>query len=121
MSAFVNEVTDSNFEAEVLKSAQPVLVDFWAEWCGPCQRLAPTVESLAEQYQDKAKVVKLDVDQNNNSATSFGVRGIPTLILFRDGQEVERIVGVPSNPKAFISEMLDKHLSQNGDKANKSE
>jgi thioredoxin len=114
MSAFVNEVNDTNFEAEVLKSTQPVLVDFWAEWCGPCKRIAPTVESIAEKYQGRAKVVKLNVDENDNSPISFGIKGIPTLILFRDGKEVERIVGAPQNAKEFLSEILDKYLPRNG-------
>jgi thioredoxin len=121
MSELVNEVNDANFEAEVLKASGPVLVDFWAEWCGPCKRIAPTVESIADKYQGKAKVVKLNVDEDNGRASSFGVRGIPTLILFQNGQEVERIVGVPSNPKEFISEMLDKHLSHDGDHGDRSE
>src|SRR5215813_4205347 len=117
MSGIVNEVNDANFESEVLESAQPVLVDFWAEWCGPCKRIAPTVESIAEKYQGRAKVVKLNVDENGTRPSSLGVRGIPTLILFRDGKEVERIVGAPQNAKEFLSEMLDKHLPQNGHKA----
>jgi thioredoxin 1 len=117
MSGFVNEVNDTSFEAEVLKSAQPVLVDFWAEWCGPCKRIAPTVESIAEKYQGRAKVVKLNVDENGNRPVSLGIKGIPTLILFRDGKEVERVVGAPQNAKEFLSELLDKHLPQNGQKA----
>lgn len=121
MSGFVNEVNDTNFEVEVLKSAQPVLVDFWAEWCGPCKRIAPTVESIAEKYQGRAKVVKLNVDENGVRPSSLGVRGIPTLILFRDGKEVDRIVGAPQNAKEFLSEMLDKHLPQNGQKEAASE
>jgi len=114
MSALVNEVNDTNFEAEVLKSSQPVLVDFWAEWCGPCKRIAPTIEAIAEKYQGRAKVVKLNVDENGERPSGLGVRGIPTLILFRDGNEVERIVGAPPNAKEFLSELLDKHLPQNG-------
>ncbi len=114
MSALVNEVNDTNFEAEVLKSSQPVLVDFWAEWCGPCKRIAPTIEAIAEKYQGRAKVVKLNVDENGSRPSGLGVRGIPTLILFRDGNEVERIVGAPPNAKEFLSELLDKHLPQNG-------
>jgi|SRR5215471_6589408 len=117
MSILVNEVNAEAFEAEVLKSSEPVLVDFWAEWCGPCKRIAPTVEAIAEKYQGKAKVLKMNVDENGEGMASFGIKGIPTLILFKNGQEVERIVGVPSNPKEFISEMLDKHLAHNGHKA----
>jgi thioredoxin 1 len=110
MSEFVTEVNDANFENEVLKSSQPVLVDFGADWCAPCRMLSPTVESVAEKYQGKAKIVKLNVDENINSSSNYGVKGIPTLILFRDGKEAERVVGVPSNAKDFISQMLDKHL-----------
>jgi thioredoxin 1 len=109
MSELVNEVNDANFETEVLKSSQPVLVDFWAAWCQPCRALEPTVESIAEKYKGKAKVVKLNVDENR-VASSSGIKGIPTLILFRDGEEIERIVGVPPNAKEFISQVLDKHL-----------
>jgi len=110
MNGFVTEVNDANFETEVLKSSQPVLVDFWAAWCGPCLTLAPTVDLVADKYQGKAKVVKLNVDENISSSSNYGVKGIPTLILFRDGKEAERVVGVPSNAKDYISQMLDKHL-----------
>ena len=110
MSELVNEVNDENFETEVLKSPEPVLVDFWAAWCQPCRLLAPTVEAIAEKYKGRAKVVKLNVDENNSRASSLGIKGIPTLILFRDGKEVERIVGLPQNAKEFISQMLDTHL-----------
>ena len=82
MSAYVSEVNDEDFESEVLKSSQPVLVEFWAEWCPPCKMLAPTVESLAEKYQDKLKVVKLNVDQGVDSSSRYGIKAIPTLILF---------------------------------------
>jgi len=110
MSEFVTEVNDTNFESEVLKSSQPVLVDFWASWCAPCRMLAPTVESVAEKYRGKAKIVKLNVDENISSSSNYGVKGIPTLILFRDGKEAERVVGVPPNAKDYISQMLDNHL-----------
>jgi thioredoxin 1 len=111
MSAFVSEVTDATFESEVLNASQPVLVDFWAAWCAPCRMLAPTVEAVAEKYQGRAKVVKLNVDENIDSSSRYGIKGIPTLILFRQGKEAERVVGVPANAKDFISQMLDKHLS----------
>jgi thioredoxin 1 len=110
MSEYVTEVNDANFESEVLKSSRPVMVDFGAVWCAPCRTLSPTVESVAEKYQGKAKIVKLNVDENVASSSSYGVKGIPTLILFRDGKEAERVVGVPPNAKDYISQMLDKHL-----------
>jgi thioredoxin 1 len=110
MSEIVNEVTDASFESEVLKSDQPVLVDFWAAWCAPCRMLTPTVEAIAEKYQGKAKVVKLNVDENVDSSSRYGIKGIPTLILFRGGKEADRVVGVPSNARDFISGMIDKQL-----------
>ena len=112
MSAFVSEVSDTNFENEVLNSRQPVLVDFWAAWCAPCRMLAPTVEAIAEQYQGHVKVVKLNVDENIDSSSRYGIKGIPTLILFRDGKEAERIVGVPPSAKDFIAKMFEKHLAE---------
>ena len=107
MSDFVSEVTDQNFEQEVIKSDRPVLVDFWAEWCQPCKMLAPTVESVAQKYADKAKVVKLNVD-DNVIAQRYGIKGIPTLILFKDGNEADRVVGTTS--KENISRMIDRAL-----------
>jgi len=103
----VKEVTDDSFEQEVLKSDKPVLVDFWAEWCGPCRMLAPTVDAIAEQYSDSAVVVKLNVDDNPSTAAAYGIRGIPTLILFSDGREVERVIGATS--KESISRLIEKH------------
>ena len=94
MSERVKEVTDNSFETEVLQSDKPVLVDFWAEWCGPCRMLAPTIEAVAEQYRSSASVVKLNVDDNPQSAANYGIKGIPTMILFNKGKEVERIVGL---------------------------
>ncbi len=111
MSEFVSEVTDGNWENEVLKSDQPVLVDFWAAWCGPCRMLAPTVDAVAEKFQGKAKVVKLNVDENVESPAKYGIRGIPTLILFKNGQEVDRHVGVPANAKDALSIMIEKQLA----------
>lgn len=111
MSEFVAEVTDAKWETEVLGSDQPVLVDFWAAWCGPCRLLAPTVESVAEKFQGKAKVVKLNVDENVESPAKYGIRGIPTLILFKGGQEVDRHVGVPANAKDAIANMIQKQLA----------
>jgi thioredoxin 1 len=108
MSEFVSEVSDQSFEQEVLKSEQPVLVDFWAEWCHPCKMLAPAVEQVAEKYQGRTKVVKLNVDDNNQTAQKCGIKGIPTLILFKGGSEAERVVGATS--KDNISRMIDRAL-----------
>ena len=108
MSDFVTEVTDQTFEQEVMKSERPVLVDFWAEWCQPCRMLAPTVESVAQKYADKAKVVKLNVDDSSVTAQRYGIKGIPTLILFKGGSEFERVVGTTS--KENISKMIDRSL-----------
>ena len=105
----LREVSDSSFEKDVLGSSKPVLVDFWAEWCAPCRMLAPTVEAVAQQYGETAAVVKLNVDDNPSTAQRYGIKGIPTLILFRDGKEVERVVGATS--KDSISKMIDKHVT----------
>ena len=105
----VREVSDSSFEKDVLGSGKPVLVDFWAEWCAPCRMLAPTVQAVAEHYGEAAAVVKLNVDDNPSTAQRYGIKGIPTLILFRDGKEVERVVGATS--KDSISKMIDKHVT----------
>ncbi|MHB8573397.1 MAG: thioredoxin [Candidatus Dormibacteria bacterium] len=94
----VVEVTDSNFEQEVLKSEVPVLVDFWAAWCGPCKMVAPIVEDLAVELAGRLKVTKLDVDANQVTASRFGVMGIPTLLIFKAGQPAERIVGYQPKP-----------------------
>ena len=108
MSEFVSEVTDQSFEQEVLKSEQPVLVDFWAEWCHPCKMLTPAVEQVAEKYQGKAKVVKLNIDDSGETPQRFGIKGIPTLIVFKGGAEAERVVGATS--KDNISRMIDRAL-----------
>jgi thioredoxin 1 len=100
------DVTDLNFEQEVLKSNIPALVDFWAAWCGPCRTVGPVVEELAGEYEGKVKVAKLNVDDNKQTPTRYGVRGIPTLMLFKDGQVVDQIVGAV--PKNRIKELLDK-------------
>lgn len=86
-------ITDQNFETEVLKSSQPVLIDFWAVWCGPCRAIAPIVEQLAGEYDGKVKIGKLDVDENPETAVKYGVRSIPTLLLFKNGQVVDTIIG----------------------------
>jgi thioredoxin 1 len=100
--------TDANFENDVLKCEQPVLVDFWAEWCGPCKALAPKLEEIATQYQGKLKIIKLDIDENQASPTTYGIRGVPTLILFKNGKQVEQIVG--NHPKENILAILARHL-----------
>ena len=109
MSEKVSSVTDSTFEKEVLQSSKPVLVDFWAEWCAPCRMLSPTIELIAEQYDSTASVVKVNVDDNTATAQRYGIKGIPTLILFSGGKEVERVVGATS--KDSISKMIEKHAS----------
>ncbi len=91
--ANVKEISAANFEKEVIQSSQPVLIDFWAPWCGPCKMLGPIVETLADENAGKISVTKLNVDENQSLATQFGVRGIPTLIFFKSGKEVKRIVG----------------------------
>lgn len=108
MSVKIDNVGDQNFEAEVLNSPIPVLVDFWAVWCGPCRMLAPVVEAVAEQYTGKVKVVKLNVDDNPTTAEKYGIRGIPTLLLFKEGVVRDQIVG--NNTQGNISRMLDNHL-----------
>lgn len=102
------EFTDSNFETDVLKSDVPVLVDFWAVWCGPCRLIAPVIEELAGEYEGKAKVGKLDVDNNQQSAINYGVRSIPTLLIFKGGKVVDTIIGAV--PKTNIVQKLNSHL-----------
>jgi len=108
MSEHVKDVSDTSFEADVLKADRPVLVDFWAQWCAPCRMLAPTVEAVAEKYAESASVVKLNVDDNPAISQRYGIKGIPTLILFKNGKEEERVVGATS--KEAISRMIDKHV-----------
>jgi thioredoxin 1 len=108
MSEHVKETSDGTFEDDVLKSDRPVLVDFWAAWCAPCRMLAPTVEAVAEKYASSASVVKVNVDDNPSVSQRFGIKGIPTLILFKNGKEEERVVGATS--EQAISRMLDKHV-----------
>ena len=102
------EVTDASFDQDVLKADQPVLVDFWATWCGPCRAIAPIVDELAKEYQGKVKIGKMDVDRNNATPMRYGVRGIPTLLVFKNGEVKEQIVGYV--PKEQIQKALDKHV-----------
>jgi thioredoxin 1 len=100
--------TDTTFDKDVLASDVPVLVDFWAEWCGPCRMMGPTIDQVATEYSGKIKVGKLDVDSNQQTASRYGIRGIPTLLLFKDGKIVEQKVGAIGKPE-FLK-MLEKHL-----------
>lgn len=109
MSEHIKEVNDDNFEQLVLRSETPVLVDFWAEWCAPCRALAPIVETVAGQYESAARVLKLNVDDNPVIARRYGIQGIPTLILFQNGEEKERVIGAASEDA--ISRMIRKHIS----------
>jgi len=100
--------TDANFEKEVLSSDIPVLVDFWADWCGPCKMVAPAVEELAAEYVGKAKIGKVDIDSNQNTAAKFGIRSIPSLLIFKEGKVIEQLVG--AMPKSAIQAKLDSVL-----------
>jgi thioredoxin 1 len=107
MSA-VTSVTDTSFEQEVLKAEVPVLVDFWAPWCGPCKAVAPVVEDLSKEYEGRIKVVKLNTDENPKTAQAYTIRGIPSLYLFKSGQVVEQVVGAV--PKATLATAINKHV-----------
>ncbi|MBW4660340.1 MAG: thioredoxin [Drouetiella hepatica Uher 2000/2452] len=102
------QVTDSSFKQEVLDSDVPVLVDFWAPWCGPCRMVAPVVEEIAEQFVGQIKVVKVNTDENPSVASQYGIRSIPTLMIFKDGQKVDMVVGAV--PKTTLATTLEKHL-----------
>jgi thioredoxin 1 len=104
----VVEVTDANFKTEVLESAQPVLVDFWAAWCGPCRAIAPHVESMATQYQGQIRVAKMDIDSSPRVPSEYGIRSIPSLLMFKGGQVVGQVVGAVPKPK--IEELVKKAL-----------
>lgn len=108
MSEFVKDVSDQDFDAEVLQSDKPVLVDFWAAWCAPCRMIAPTVDQVAQDYTGRAKVVKLNVDDNREISAKYNIRGIPTLLLFKDGEVKDQIVGATS--KDQISRVIDAQL-----------
>jgi len=102
-------VTENNFDTEILGASEPVLVDFWAAWCGPCKMIAPVVEELANEYDGKLKVGKLNVDENSALAARYGVMSIPTLIVFKGGQEMERIIGF--QPKEALKKVIDPLLN----------
>ena len=109
MSEQVKHVTDSSFDQDVLQSNKPVLVDFWAEWCAPCRMIGPIIDQIASEFASTATVVKLNVDDNSSSAQRYGIKGIPTLILFNEGKEVERVVGATS--KEAITRIIEKYVS----------
>ena len=108
MGAFTKPVTDGSFEAEVLNSSTPVLVDFWAEWCGPCRALAPKLEEVAQELGGKVKIVKVNVDENPSTPGKYGIRGIPAMLLFKGGAEVGQLVG--NHPKDAILDFLNKSI-----------
>ena len=107
-SQLLGVATDENFEGEVLKSDKPVLIDFWAPWCGPCKAIGPIIEEIAAEYQDKIKVMKLNVDDSQKSAVTYGVRSIPTLIMFKDGKVSNTLIGLV--PKEKLEEFVKKGM-----------
>ena len=108
MSQHIHHVTDANFDAEVLQSATPVLVDYWAEWCGPCKMIAPVLDEVANEYGDKLKVVKLNIDENQSTPPKYGIRGIPTLMLFKNGNIEATKVGALSTSQ--LTAFIDSHI-----------
>ncbi|MCA8994889.1 MAG: thioredoxin [Planctomycetaceae bacterium] len=109
MAGNLVELTESNFQSEVIESGEPVLVDFWAPWCGPCKMLTPTIEALAAEYAGKVKVAKLNTDDAQQVAVNFRIESIPTMIVFKGGEPVDRMMGL--QPKERIADMLNKHLA----------
>lgn len=104
----IKEATDTNFDSDILKQSNLTLVDFWAEWCGPCRMLAPTIDAIADQFEGKLSVFKMNVDENPNTPSKFHIRGIPTVILFRNGVVVDQLVG--NQPKDVFIQTIQKHL-----------
>ena len=109
MNGNVTAFTDGTWEQDVLKSDKPVLIDFWAEWCAPCRMMAPTIDALASEYEGKAKVGKLNVDENTEVSAKYQIRGIPTVLIIKNGEVAEQVVGVTS--KDNLSKLIDKHLN----------
>lgn len=109
-SDLISDTTDDAFQSEVLDSKLPVLVDFWATWCGPCRALAPHVETIATEFSGRLKVVKIDIDSNPQTPAKYGIRGIPTLLIFKDGQMVDKLVGNPGSPKKIAS-LVSQHVA----------
>ncbi len=108
-SDLIKHISDASFEADVLQAGKPVLVDYWAEWCGPCKMIAPVLDELSETYKDKLQIAKMNVDENRDIPAKFGIRGIPTLMLFKDGQLAATKVGAMS--KAQLTQFLDQQLA----------
>ena len=115
MSDHIVHTTDSDFEDDVVNSDRPVLLDFWAEWCGPCKMIAPILDAIADEYQDRLRVVKLNIDENPQTAPKYNIRSIPTLLLFRDGAVAAQQVGAVS--KAQLASFLDQHIGSGEAKA----